>query len=224
MPEIDETWAYNAGREALAPNFNRYKNLPQDTVKQIYANCRKSMDATKTTKGEFKKIIERANEADYKTLNVNYEVGNLDGGRFAAMRKAGVMDSKIMAADHDLWHGASDKNARQKIPERLFDELYTTFQEPEHIYREKTPLKPTQEQIFHLVKDTGGGKKIKIIVHVRTLGSGQTSMQARTMGHIEHDYTGGDYEKIWRAPGRFRPFCLRLTPGLLLYPTSRRLL
>jgi SPP1 gp7 family putative phage head morphogenesis protein len=197
LPEIDKTWAYNPGREALAPNFNSYKNLPQDTLNAIYKNYHRSVNNTRLSKGEFNTLIKRTNEADYKPLNVNYEVGNLEGGRFEAMRKAGIRDSKIMATDHDLWHGTGDKNAKQKIPEKLFNELYATFQEPEHIYREKIPLKSTQERIFHLIKDTGDGKKIKIIVHVKTLGNGQTAMQVRTVGHIEHDYTGSNYEKIW---------------------------
>ncbi|MDR0556334.1 MAG: hypothetical protein LBG43_00465 [Treponema sp.] len=196
LPEIDETWAYNAGREALAPNFSKYKNLPEETRKQIYANYRKSMDKTKTTRGEFKKIIERANEADYKPLNINYEVGNLGGNRFEAMRKAGVMDSKIMATDHDLWHGTGDKNARQKVPENLFNDVYETLQEPEKIFREIKAAHPEQEKIFHLVKETRGGKKIKIIVHVRTLKNGGTTMQMRTIGYADYDYTGANYDEI----------------------------
>lgn len=196
LPEIDETWAYNVGREALAPNFSKYENLPQDTVKHIYAHYRKSMDTTKTTKGEFRKIIERANEADYKPLNINYEVGNLEGNRFAAMRKAGVMDSKIMATDHDLHHSTGHKNAKQKVPESLFDDVYTMLQEPEKIFREIHPARPGQEKVFHLVKETKGGKKIKIIVHVKTLKTGQTTMQVRTIGYADYDYTGANYDEL----------------------------
>ena len=197
LPEIDPAWKYNVGREALAPNFNKYQNLPPAALEQIYANCHRSMNGTRMSEGEFRTLIKRTNEADYKPLNIQYQVGNLEERRFAAMRDAGVQDSKIMATDHDLRHDTGDKTAKQKIPERLFNELYTTFQRPEHIYREKVPLKSTQEQIFHLIKDTGDGKKIKIIVHVRTLGNGQTSMQVRTMGYAEYDYTGNNYEKIW---------------------------
>jgi hypothetical protein len=196
LPEIDETWMYNPGREALAPNFNKYKNLPQDTAKQIYVNYRKSMDATKTTKGEFKKIIERANEADYKPLNINYEIGNLEDGRFAAMRKAGVTDSKIMATDHDLYHSTGHKNAKQKVPESLFNDVYETLQEPEKIFQEIIPAHPGQEKIFHLIKETKGGRKIKIIVHVKTLKTGGTAMQVRTMGYADYDYTGANYDEL----------------------------
>jgi hypothetical protein len=197
LPEIDPAWKYNVGREALAPNFNRYQNLPQDALKQIYAAYHRSMNGTRMTEGEFKTLLKRTGEADYKPLNVNYQVGNLEMKRFGAMRDAGVHDSKIMASDHDLWHGTGDKTAKQKIPEKLFNELYTTFQEPERIYREKVPAQTAQESVFHLVKDTGDGKKIKIIVHVRTLGNGQTSMRVRTIGYADYDYTGKNYEKIW---------------------------
>jgi uncharacterized protein with gpF-like domain len=196
LPEIDETWAYNPGREALAPNFNRYKNLPQDTAKQIYAQHRASMDAAKTTKGEFKKIIERANEADYKPLNINYTIGNLESGRFEAMRKAGVADSKIMATDHDVYRSAGHKNAKQKAPESLFNDVYETLQEPEKIFQEINPAHSGQEKIFHLVKETGGGKKIKIIVQVKTLKTGGTAMQMRTIGYGDYDYTGANYDEI----------------------------
>ena len=197
LPEIDPAWGYNVGREAMAPNFSKYQNLPKDALKQIYEKYHRGMNNTRLSEGGFKTLIKRTNESDYKPLNINYQVGTLEAERYEAMRKEGVQDCKVMATDHDLWHGTGYKNAKQKIPEKLFDELYTAFQEPENIYREKVPARAAQEQIFHLVKDTGGGKKIKIIVHVRTLGNGQTAMQVRTMGYAEYEYAGGNYEKIW---------------------------
>jgi uncharacterized protein with gpF-like domain len=129
LPEIDGTWAYNAGREAIAPNFNKYANLPKDALKQIYANYRNSMDGTRMGAGKFKTLLKRANETDYKLLNVNYQVGNLEPERCAKMREAGVRDSKIMAADDRLWHGTGDKTAKQKIPEDRFNDLYHTLYE-----------------------------------------------------------------------------------------------
>jgi hypothetical protein len=197
LPEIDPTWKYSVGREALAPNFSKYQNLPRNALEQIYANYHRDMNGTRMSEGEFKTLIKRTNERDYKPLNINYQVGNLEMKRFGAMREAGVPDSKIMASDHDLWHGTGDKNAKQKIPEKLFNELYRTFQEPEHIYHEKVPERAARESVFHFVKDTGDGKKIKIIVRVKTLGDGQTSMRVRTMGYADYDYTGRNYEKIW---------------------------
>jgi hypothetical protein len=154
------------------------------------------MNETRLTESEFKTIIKRTNEADYKTLNIMYQVGNLESRRFLALQKAGVQDSKIMATDYDLWHGTGDKNTKQKIPETLFDMVYQLLQEPECIFLEKTPGKSTQEKVFHFVKDTKDGKKIKIIVHVRTLANGQTAMQIRTMGYAEYDYSGGNYVEI----------------------------
>lgn len=196
LPEIDPTWAYNVGREALAPNFNKYKNLPQDTLKQIYANYRDSMDGTRVSEGEFKTLVKRTNEADYKPLNVNYQVGNLEERRFQAVRKKGVVDSKVMATDRRLWHGTGDKNAKQKITEKFFSDLYKTLGEPEAIYEERVTGKPYR--VFHFVTDTGNGKKIKAVLHVTSLKQNQTALQITTLGHSTYEY--GDrnkYEKIW---------------------------
>jgi hypothetical protein len=192
----DPTWKYNAGREALAPNFNQYVNLPKETVTEAQARYHRDMNQTRLTEGELRTIIKRMHEADYKTLNILYQVGNVESKRFAAMQKTGVQDSKIMATDFDLRHGTGNKTEHQKIPERLFDVLYQQLQEPEYIFQERVPEKASQEKIFHFVKDTKDGKKIKIIVHVRTLKNGQTSMRVRTMGYAEYDYTGNQYVAI----------------------------
>ncbi|MDR2393292.1 MAG: phage head morphogenesis protein, partial [Treponema sp.] len=53
----DPTWKYNAGREAKA----RYH---------------RDMNQTRLTEGEFKVLIRRAQEADYKPSNILYQVGN----------------------------------------------------------------------------------------------------------------------------------------------------
>jgi uncharacterized protein with gpF-like domain len=197
LPDIDETWAYNPGREALAANFSKYGNLPKETLTQIYARYHRDMSDTRLTEGEFAAVIRRTNEADYKTHNISYQVGNLEEQRFAALRKAaGVFDAKIMATDYDLWHGTGDKNAKQKVPEDFFNDIYKTLQEPEFIYREKVPAKSRQQTILHLVKITRDGKKIKIIVHVKTIGNGQTAMRVRTFGHAEYGYSGKNYEEI----------------------------
>jgi hypothetical protein len=153
------------------------------------------MDGTRMGAGEFKALVKRTGEADYRPLNVNYQAGNLEERRYEAMREKGVADSKVMATDERLWHGTGDKNAKQKIPENMFKELYKTLGEPEAVYEEIIKGKPYR--IFHFVTDTRDGKKIKIIVHVRTLGNRQTSMRVRTIGYAEYDYTGGKYEKIW---------------------------
>jgi hypothetical protein len=149
------------------------------------------------TEGEFNTLLKRVNETNYKTLNINYQVGNLEEQHFKAMQKTGIQDSKILATDYTLWHSTGDKNAKQKIPEELFGDVYRMLQEPEAIYQEKVPVKTRQHQIFHLVKGDKNGKKIKIIVHVKRLGNGQTVMQIRTMGYAEYDYRGTNYVKIW---------------------------
>ncbi|MDR3355619.1 MAG: hypothetical protein LBO04_00315 [Spirochaetaceae bacterium] len=195
LPAIDSAWAYNVGREALAPNFSKYTNLPQAALKDIYANYRNSMDGTRLTKGEFQTLIKRTNEADYKYVNAQYQVGNLEAERFEAMRKKGIADSKIMSTDKQLWHGTGDKTANQKVPERLFEELYETLQTPEAIYEESVADK--RYRVFHFVKDTKDGNKLKALLHQRNLASGSTALQVRTVGYAQYEYTGGQYEKIW---------------------------
>jgi uncharacterized protein with gpF-like domain len=195
LPEIDPTWKYSVGREALAPNFNRYTNLNEEAKKQIYANYHRSMNGTRMSEGEFKTLLKRANEADYKRNNIMYQVGNLETKRYEAMREAGVLDSKIMAADGDLWHGTGDKNAKQKVPEERFGDLYNTINEPEYIYEEI--VKDKLYRVFHFVRDTKDGKKIKVLLHTLRLDKNQTALNIRTLGHSTYDYQDDKYKKIW---------------------------
>jgi hypothetical protein len=195
LPEIDPTWKYNPGHEALAPNFNKYQNLPQDALGQVYAKYHQSMDNTRLTGSEFKTLVKRTSAKDYQHANVNYQVGNLETERFEAMRKSGVPDSKIMCIDKQLVHGTGEKNAAQKIPERLFDELYELFQKPEAIYEEAVQNK--LYRVFHFVKDTKDGKKLKALLHQINLGKSATALQIRTLGYAQYEYTGAQYKKIW---------------------------
>jgi uncharacterized protein with gpF-like domain len=197
LPEIDETWAYNPGREALAPNFNKYKNLPEETRKQIYTRHSESVRGTRLTRGEFKALVRRTNEEDYLKMGVNYQIGNVDAKRFEALQKNKVFDSKIMGSDERLWHGAGDKNGKQKIPERLFDELYDTLQTPEAIYEEDVSSLKKNYRVFHFVKDTGDGKKIKVVLYLRNLKDSATALQLQTMGYSTYEYVDRKYKKIW---------------------------
>jgi hypothetical protein len=195
LPEIDGTWAYNAGREALAPNFTNYKNLPESALKQIYANYRDNMDGTRMVAGEFKTLLKRANEADYKPLHVNYQVGNLEARRFEAMRKAGVEDSKIMAVDSALRHGAADKTPGQRVNEKHFDKLYEAIQEPDFIYEQLKSGK--KYRAFHFVKVVENGK-IKAVVYQKDLKNTATSLQVITIGEGNYEYEKNNmYKKIW---------------------------
>jgi uncharacterized protein with gpF-like domain len=195
LPEIDPTWAYNVGREALAPNFNQYKNLSQDTLHRIYKAYHRNMNNTRLSAGEFKTLIKRTNEAGYKQNNIMYQVGNLESKRYDAMRNAGVQDSKIIATDYDLWHGTGDKNAKQKVTEPLFAALYETINEPEHIYEELVEGKVYR--VFHFVKDTKDGKKIKVLLHTVRLGKTQTALKITTLGYWTYDYKDKKYKKLW---------------------------
>jgi hypothetical protein len=196
LPEIDPTWKYNVGREALAPNFNKYTNLGVEAKKQIYENFHRVMNNTHLGRGELKMLLERTNQDDYKRNYINYQVGNLEKTRFEKLRRAGLTDSKIMATDARLWHGTSEKNDRQKIDEALFDDIYTVFQEPENIYEEKK--KDKLYRTLHFVSDTQNGKKLKAVFYTKRLNNSATALQLTTMGHGKYEYTDKDkYEKIW---------------------------
>lgn len=195
VPDIDSTWKYNVGKEALAPNFNKYENLPEETLKQIYENYHRSMNNTRLTQNEFKTLLKTTNTADYKRNNITYQVGNLETKRYEVMRDAGVVDSKIMATDNDLWHGTGDKNAKQTVPEHLFDALYKTLGEPEAIYEESVLGKPYR--VFHFVTDTGDEKKIKVLLHTINIGNNQTSLRISTFGHSTYEYKDKKFKKIW---------------------------
>ncbi|MDR2393826.1 MAG: phage head morphogenesis protein [Treponema sp.] len=191
----DPTWKYNVGREALAPNFNKYSNLPKETVTEAQARYHRDMNQTRLAEGEFKVLVRRTQEVDYKPSNILYQVGNIEAKRCGAMNKHGVRDSKIMASDHDLWHGTGDKVAKQTIPERLFDELYTLLQEPQAIYEERVANKPYR--VFHFIKDTQDGKKIKVVVYYLKLKGGSMALKITTMGYAPYQYHDAKYSKIW---------------------------
>jgi hypothetical protein len=154
------------------------------------------MEGTRLGAAEFKTLVKRTNEADYKPLNINYQVGNLETKRYGGMQKAGVQDPKIMSLDSQLYHGTGQKNAKQKIPEDRFDDLYKTFNEPENIYEEI--VKGKLYRVFHFVSKDKDGKVIKVLLHTKNLKQNQTSLQVRTLGNSTYEYTDTQkYKKIW---------------------------
>jgi hypothetical protein len=154
------------------------------------------MNNTRMNEGEFRTLLKRTNEDDYKRNYINYQAGNLEKSCFEALRKSGVTDSKIMATDARLWHGTSEKTERQKIDEALFNDIYMLFQEPESIYEEKK--KGKAYRTFHFLKDTKDGKKLKAVFYTKRLKDSSMALQLTTMGHGKYEYTSKDkYEKIW---------------------------
>ena len=195
LPEIDPSWAYNVGREALAPNFSKYTNLKSDAKQKIYQAYHKSMNGNRMTDGEFRTLLKSVNETGYKKNQINYQIGNVEKQRFNALQKTGITDSKLMATDSSLSHGTADKTEKQTIPETLFNELYTLFQEPEYIYEENKTRK--SYRAFHFVKDTQDGKKLKAVFFTKKTGGSETALQLRTMGYGKYAYENQEqYKKI----------------------------
>jgi hypothetical protein len=153
------------------------------------------MNNTRLSEGEFKTLLKRTNEADYKRNNIMYQVGNIETERYGAMLNARVQDSKIMATDDDLHHGTGDKNAKQKVAENLFSDLYKTINEPDNIYEEI--VKDKLYRVFHFIKDTKDGKKIKVLLHTLKLDKNRTALKITTIGHSTYEYKDKKYKKIW---------------------------
>lgn len=199
-----ETWRYNPGREALAPNFRSYKNLAgikmddgRSALSHVAERYRQDMDGSRLTQGEFDALLNRMSKQDYTPNNhkhINYQVGNLDRQRHEAMMKSGVDDSKIMATDERLYHGTGSKVSDQKIPADQFESVYKTLQTPERIFENTKPKSKRFGREFHFVKDTKDGKVIKIVLRQTAPG---TALQITTMGWVSDQYEGDQFEKIW---------------------------
>jgi len=198
---FDPTWKYNPAREALAPNFSTYKNLAKikgkdgkSILSHVTESYRKSMEGTKLTKGEFNVLAKRINKKDYTPQNILYQVGNLEAERFEAMQEIGVADCKILASDKDLYHGIGDKNAKQRIPETRFEDLYDGFQKPDAIYENVQPDYEKDGREFHFVKKINESKVIKAILKQR---DESLSLRIKTLSFIQDDTMLKKYKKIW---------------------------
>jgi hypothetical protein len=192
----DPTWQYNPGREALAPNFAKYGNLPETVITEAQERYRQDMDNTRLTEGEFKILIRRIQESDYTPLNILYTAGNLDAKRFEKVREKGVTDSKIMATDYDLWHGTGDPDSKHPVQEEFFDELYTLLQKPESIYGE-IPSSNEPYTVFYFTKETRDGKKIRIRMYHLELQDGTTALKVLSIEHVTYEHDPKKHEKIW---------------------------
>jgi hypothetical protein len=163
-------------------------------LSHVTEKYRSAMDNTRLTQAEFNALVKRMDKKDYTPQNILYQVGNLDGARFEVMRIAGVADSKIMSRDDDLHHGTADKNAAQKIPERLFNALYETLQTPEAIYENTSPDYPNAGREFHFVKDTKDGKVLKVVLKQLQKAF---SLRIKTMGWVINQNPGELFVRIW---------------------------
>ena len=110
------------------------------------------------------------------------------------MQDIGVQDCKIMASDKALCHGIGDKNAKQRIPESLFEALYDSLSTPDAIYENTEPKIQEDGREFHFVKNMDGGKILKTVL--KQLGK-DFSLRIKTTGYIVYDYNDPVYKKIW---------------------------
>jgi uncharacterized protein with gpF-like domain len=196
LPKIDQTWAYNVGREALAPNFAKYKNLDKETLKAVQEKYRRDMEGNKISFGELKKLKDAMEAKDYqfeKKQAINRQVGSLDKARQDAM---GVNDCKIMATDERIRHAFRQKG-KATVLDRYFEDAYKSLQEPEIIYEEKTPRHQEAARVFHFVKKTKDGKIINAILHKRT--GFAVKVTTIDLGELEKLLSPKDLKEIWRV-------------------------
>jgi hypothetical protein len=186
-------WKYNPGQEALAPDFDKYKNIPKEMRDEMKAKYHRDMSRASLTEGEFTALMGRYNEKDYYPLKVLLQVGNLELSRFAAMQKEGITDSKIIASDKDLHHGTADKNKDQAVPANLYKTVYQAISKPDRIYFEIGSEKSKMGKAYHFVKSTGDGNVIKVFLRNRNKFN---AMKITTIGVILDDYD--------KQPARYR--------------------
>jgi hypothetical protein len=195
LPEIDKTWAYNPGREALAPNFSKYKNLPVDAFRAIKERYRSDMDKTRLSFGQMKKINDAMNAGDYQFKRrraINYQAGNLGKKPFEA---TGLDDSKVMINEERIRHAFRQKGDAT-IPEDCMADAYQALQEPDFIYEEKKARHGERALIFHFVKKTKNQKIINAVLEKKT----GFSLRVRTidLGEMASLNTS-DLTEVYRA-------------------------
>jgi hypothetical protein len=197
LPDIDSTWQYNPGREALAPNFDNHKNLPKSVVTLAREKYRADMEAVKMTSGELKILRNEMvsqkpeRESEYEENNpVLYLIGNLDTARQKAMN---INDSKIMINGYRVLHGFHEKIADQRLSEEDFQGLYNLIQKPNEIYENLRPNQPQFGREFHFAKKIKGGKILNVVLRK----PGSFALQIITFGKIGDDHGNKNYKKLW---------------------------
>jgi SPP1 gp7 family putative phage head morphogenesis protein len=186
-------WKYNPGKETLAPNFDKYEYLEQagilETVRERY---REDMENTKISFGELlvlkdeMAIRQPKIEEEFPENNpILYLIGNLDAETQKIM---GINDSKIMINGHRIYHGFFEKKEKQAVPEKYYQDLYDTMQNPSEIY-ERKDVKEALKQYgreFHFSKkvEDWPGKILNIILRKPD----NLAMQIITIGFMGDDH------------------------------------
>jgi hypothetical protein len=204
IPPIDPTWSYNVGQSALAPNFDKYTQLPQKVLDTLKAQYRKDIDKVKLSSDDLKTIRDDLAER-FPTPDTEgapkldddippetpqlYVIGNLDEKRQNKMK---IDDSKIVITGYRIYHCFSEKDPKIEIKPEHFADFYNLIQEPDLIYENLKPDHPELGKEYHFVKRPNGRNqkpkdKIYLVVLRKQTG---TSMQIITMseaGDVHND-------------------------------------
>ncbi|GAB6392296.1 MAG: phage head morphogenesis protein [Treponematales bacterium] len=196
LPEIDPTWAYNVGQEALAPNFAKYRTLKENgMLREVVQRYRDTMRQSKMTYGQLSILLDKMRSKEYgfdKHRAIQCQIGNLEGKRADALQ---LNDSKVMITEERIHHAFREKED-VTIPEDCYSDAYDTLQSPEIIYKEKTPRHGEAGEVYHFVKNTRKGKIINAILEKAVDG---TSLRVETIDLEEKDRLLGarDLNKVW---------------------------
>jgi len=153
------------------------------------------MDTTRLTENEFRVLLNRVQQPDFMPSDIPLQVGNLERTRHEAMIKTGgSFDSKTMATTRSLRHSTLAKVEGQKVPADQQVLFYRMFSSPQRIYENLIPKSPHLGREFHFVNDPRDGKVIKIVFRQQNSSS---SLKLETIGKVEDEYRGPNYERIF---------------------------
>jgi hypothetical protein len=201
LPEIDDTWAYNVGRETLAPNFDKFTHLTPQIIDTIRDHYRADMEKTKLTAGELRKIIEEAGRQkpereaeDEENKPILYLIGSLDADRQDAME---IDDCKIMINFYRVFHAFIDKNPKQQIDvtQKEFLELYNLIQKPDEIWLNTNANQKQYGTEFHFSKKhpTVANRILNVVLRKQE----GCALQIITLGRVGDDHANKNFRRLW---------------------------
>lgn len=186
-----QEWKYNPGREALVPSFDKYENLKREGFfEAVRERYREDMEIAKLSFNELMVIKdEMANrkpkiDEEFTENNpILYLIGNLNKETQAKM---GINDSKVMINGYRIYHGFTDKNPKQSIPDEYYQDLYDIMQNPPEIYERLKPNEPQWGREFHFSKQVKNwpGKILNIVLRKAEQGA----LQIITIGLMGDDH------------------------------------
>ncbi len=165
---VPTEWKYSPGREMLAPDFSRYKNLGDykmpdgksalNHVKKQYVD---EMKRSSMTQGEWETWSKKVLEEDYNVQNIQVHAGNLQETIIEHIKT----DSKIVVSDRALRHAERPSKPDEKeLPLNKISDIPTLSANPDSIFQE---IK--QPDRFHFVSKYDEENVIRLVYKKKTV-------------------------------------------------------